>query len=433
MRFLLPPSDFEKIMSKKSQRKPHSVRQRMLEARRQRDREQQRKYWLAAGAVVGILLLILAAGIIDTQFIRPAQAIAEVDGEKVRTDTYQKYVRFIRGQAMARAQQLQQQKQQFGDDPSLAQFRALIDQNIQQALAQAEAASAQALEGLIDNVLIKKEAAQRSITVSEQELNEEIERIVANSKNYVTAPQATATAVAAITATATAVAQPTPTPSPTPTTTTPLTPTPSLTPTVEPTPVPPHIMTPDEFKLEYQNLQTNIIRGIGWSEEEYKEFVRVDMLRRKLQDIYAATVPTTTEQVHVRHILTDTKEQADAILLRLKNGEPFEKIAAETSKDTSNKDKGGDLGWFPRGQMVTPFEDVAFALKTPNELSQPVSTTFGYHIIQLVEGPAVRELDAALLRQKQNIALTNWLNERKDQLRKENKLQTYYSPSKDPK
>jgi parvulin-like peptidyl-prolyl isomerase len=427
-------------MSKKSQRKSNTVRERMLEARRHRDRAQQRKYWLAGGMVAGILLLIFVVGIVDTQFIRPAQAIADVDGEKVRTDTYQKYVKFLRGQAVARAQQLQQQKQQFGDDPSLAQFRTLIDQNIQQALAQAESASAQALETLIDHVLIKKEAAQRNLVVSEQALNDEIQRNVANGKNYVTEPQATATAAAAITATANAAAQPTPTPSPTPTTTVEVTATANTvnavpTPTAAPLPTDalPHIMTPDEFKLEYQNLQTNLNRGIGWSEDEYKEFVRVDILRRRLQDIYAATVPTTTEQIHARHILLETKEQADGVLTRLKNGEAFEKLAAELSKDNSNKDKGGDLGWFPREQMVKPFEDAAFALKQANELSQPISTTFGYHIIQLLEGPAQHEFDAATLRQKQNLALTNWLSDRKDALKKEGKLLTYYSPSKDPK
>ena len=193
-----------------------------------------------------------------------------------------------------------------------------------------------------------------------------------------------------------------------------------------------HIITNDEYTLERTNLLTNLQRQVGWSEEEYVNVVRTDLLRRKLQDIFAATVPTTTEQIHARHILVDTKEQADAALVRLKKGETFEALAKELSKDTASKDKGGDLGWFPKGAMVKAFEDAAFALKL-NEVSAPIQSQFGYHIIQLLEGPQVRPLDAATLTQQQNAALTNWLSDQRDQHRKDGKLVSYYTPAKDPK
>jgi parvulin-like peptidyl-prolyl isomerase len=79
-----------------------------------------------------------------------------------------------------------------------------------------------------------------------------------------------------------------------------------------------------------------------------------------------------------------TKAKAEALLARLRAGGDFNALAKEFSIDTSNKDQGGDLGWFGRGMMVKPFEDAAFALK-PGELSGIVETQFGYHIIKLDE------------------------------------------------
>jgi len=79
-----------------------------------------------------------------------------------------------------------------------------------------------------------------------------------------------------------------------------------------------------------------------------------------------------------------TKAKAEDVLAKLRAGGDFAALARENSVDTSNKDNGGDLGWFGRGMMVKPFEDAAFALK-PGELSGLVETQFGYHIIKLEE------------------------------------------------
>lgn len=79
-----------------------------------------------------------------------------------------------------------------------------------------------------------------------------------------------------------------------------------------------------------------------------------------------------------------TKAKAEELLARLRAGGDFNALAREFSVDTSNKNQGGDLGWFGRGMMVKPFEDAAFALK-PGELSGIVETQFGYHIIKLEE------------------------------------------------
>jgi peptidyl-prolyl cis-trans isomerase C len=87
--------------------------------------------------------------------------------------------------------------------------------------------------------------------------------------------------------------------------------------------------------------------------------------------------------VKASHILVDTKEEADALKLRIDNGESFEALAKRYSKCPSGQD-GGDLGYFERGQMVKSFEDVAFSLPVGN-VSDPVKTQFGWHLIKVYD------------------------------------------------
>lgn len=102
------------------------------------------------------------------------------------------------------------------------------------------------------------------------------------------------------------------------------------------------------------------------------------------------------EQVRASHILIATQENADVatkaaakrkaegLLKQLKSGGDFAALAKENSQDPGSAIKGGDLGFFPRGQMVGPFDQVAFTL-VPGATSDLVETQFGYHIIRVVE------------------------------------------------
>lgn len=101
---------------------------------------------------------------------------------------------------------------------------------------------------------------------------------------------------------------------------------------------------------------------------------------------------STPEQVRASHILLKTegkdeaavKKLADEIAAKAKAGADFAALAKQYSEDESNKDKGGDLDFFGRGQMVKEFDDVAFSLQ-PGQVSDPFKTSFGYHVVKLAE------------------------------------------------
>ncbi len=90
-----------------------------------------------------------------------------------------------------------------------------------------------------------------------------------------------------------------------------------------------------------------------------------------------------TNQVKASHILVNTEAEAEQLINKLNSGSRFEDLARKHSSCPSGK-KGGDLGYFGRGQMVKPFEDAAFDLNR-GETSKPVKTQFGYHIIKVTD------------------------------------------------
>jgi peptidyl-prolyl cis-trans isomerase C len=133
-------------------------------------------------------------------------------------------------------------------------------------------------------------------------------------------------------------------------------------------------------------VESKVVNDVKVTDQEVKAFYdqNPDKLKRP-------------ERVHVRHILIridknataeDKKKaraKADDILVKVKAGGDFAKLAEENSDDPGSKTRGGDLSWVSRNQTVPPFESAAFALKKANDVSPVVESQFGFHIIQLVE------------------------------------------------
>jgi len=119
--------------------------------------------------------------------------------------------------------------------------------------------------------------------------------------------------------------------------------------------------------------------------DDYRARLHSALIANKMRDIVTANVGMTADQVHARHILVSSEATANDVLAKLKAGQDFATLASQYSQDTSTRDTGGDLGWFAKGELLEPtVEDAAFALNV-NQVSAPVKSKLGYHIIQTLE------------------------------------------------
>lgn len=137
-----------------------------------------------------------------------------------------------------------------------------------------------------------------------------------------------------------------------------------------------------EVAKRLAEAKVQIIRAVYAEQAIEKEFS--EGLVKKNYDDMVGKMPKMDE-VHARHILVDSEEQAKDIIKKLEGGAKFEDLAKEFSKDQSNSASGGDLGYFAQSDMVKEFADAAFALK-PNEFTKaPVKTQFGFHVVQSLD------------------------------------------------
>jgi foldase protein PrsA len=136
-----------------------------------------------------------------------------------------------------------------------------------------------------------------------------------------------------------------------------------------------------------------------------------------------STLINIPETVRASHILVDTKEEAEEVLNILNNNGSFATLAKERSKDTGSSAQGGDLGYFPRGVMVTEFEETSFSMDVSDE-PQIVETQFGFHIIDVTgkKEAYIKDFEEVsnmikqtLIMEKQQIAVIEFIQQKKDE------------------
>ena len=154
------------------------------------------------------------------------------------------------------------------------------------------------------------------------------------------------------------------------------------------------------------------LQANGMTYEDLRAMLRSQLLGNAVRDRVIASVPAAAEQVHARHILVATEERAQEVLAQLQTGGDFAALARQYSEDLTTKDNGGDLGFFPRGMMPPEFEEAAFAL-SPGQVSGVVQTYFGFHVIQVLEKDASREVPTEMLQALRQQAFMDWLEEQR--------------------
>lgn len=187
-----------------------------------------------------------------------------------------------------------------------------------------------------------------------------------------------------------------------------------LTPTAEPTITPTATAyTYNAYQDYYATIVSSLETNAGFTEAELREYVRTILYERKVYAEVSKSVATEQEMVWARHILVADEETANTIIEKLNAGEEWNSLCAYYSTDTSNSSDGGDLGWFAKGAMVTEFETAAWALEI-GEVSAPVKTEYGYHIIQVL-GHEVRQLSADELSTAQSYAYQQFIDAAKEE------------------
>lgn len=379
------------------------------------EKERRTTRWVTIGFSITavIIVLLIGYGILYESVIKYNTTVATIDSDRITARQFIDRVHLQRKLLVNQYQSYYNVAQYFASDQNMFSYFSSQLQSLSSTLADTQQFGQSILEQMIEERIIIKEAEKRDLQVSDKEIDQFLQDQFGFYPNGT--PTASPTAIifgtptispsqeAMLKYTPTPTEAPTKAPTPTPkeaATSTPtsaptatsklaaetsapqaVVPTQTVNPTT-PTPEPTAtVYTKDLYDKKLKDFYTDL-QSANVTEASVRDYARNYLLRLKLQDSYNLN-PEKTEEVWARHILVKTEAEAKAVLARLANKEDWAKIAADVSIDTGTKSNGGDLGWFGKGQMVAPFETAAFALKE-GEISQPVQTDFGWHIIQVI-------------------------------------------------
>ncbi len=137
-------------------------------------------------------------------------------------------------------------------------------------------------------------------------------------------------------------------------------------------------------------------------------FIADRALADAVADRLAVDLEPAPEQIRASQIVVPTEEAAETVIARLDAYQPFDLVAEQASTDSESAADGGDLGWLPRGLMPDAWDEAAFALR-PGARSKPVSTSQGWHVIQVHDVSPTRELDPTTAERRRQVTYESWL------------------------
>lgn len=373
-------------------------------ARAERESRMRRLVWFGV-AFTGLLLVgIFGFGWYDLNVLQPNRVVITVSGESVTAHQFEATTKLVQQDILSRYNSYNQLVQIFGNN---AQVQSQLQQQLSQMqlqLSNTTLMAQQVQEQMIQDILVRQEAEKRGITVTESDVTDAIQTSFGYYANGTPTPAPTTTLAPTPTLDATALASITPSPTAT------QGPTATAGPTSTPRPTP-TLYTEAAFSSDFQTY-LNDLKSVNVSEADLRDYFRAKLYHDRLLAAFRADTPRVQEEVHVRHILVQDEATANKVLQDFKSGQSWEDLAAAFSTDASNKDNGGDLGWIAHGQTVAAFEQVAFS--TPvGQVSDPVQTSFGWHIIQVL-GKENRTVDDSTFTQLVQSDFDKWVQSQRD-------------------
>lgn len=357
------------------------------------EREAVIQRWIILGTVIALIvgLVILGIAFLVDGVIVPSQAAAVVNGETITVRDFETRVRLERalineqlnqGIALFASFGLSRDEivQQLQSNPPYSTYLSEIQVS--------DTLGNRVLNQMIDDVIVRQQAEELGVSVTEEDIQNEINQYFGYDP---VAAVAEPTPTSEPTASPTPFVSPTPSPVPTNTPTPEFTPTPTVTPLATNTPVPTPGPTQryETFTSNRDGFFASIRSQAGVSDAEINAYFATLALRNKLRDTVFAETSRTAPFVNARHILVDSEELAQELLEGLNAGESFAQLARSVSTDTGSGAQGGELGWSSPDNYVEPFADAVREAEV-GALIGPVSTQFGWHIIQ-VRGREDRE------------------------------------------
>jgi parvulin-like peptidyl-prolyl isomerase len=357
-----------------------------------------------------VVAVLVGLALLQILVLEPQRAVATVGEQPISVRQLQTRMRYEQSQLLSRVSQLSEQLSQLGqgDENTSQLIRQLYQQQLQQLVAQgsAERIARDTLDTMIEELLIRQEATQRGITVTPEEVTEELEVGFGFYRKTLT-PFPTYTPVT----------PPTPEPTPTGTVTeTPPTPTPAptATPRLQPTSI---------SEADFQQLWQNTLASyqpLGLGEQDLRDLIANSIYRRRLQEAFERDVPTTAPYYTFDYVRFNKLEDAQKAASRLAAGEvDFATLISQTNAITEPAPIGSGASVTSLSQFTVrdSFGDAVVAQLRSAPLNQPtpvITASFGSFYILLPRGREERPLEESERQSERQRLFDEWLRKARE-------------------
>jgi parvulin-like peptidyl-prolyl isomerase len=366
-------------------------------AQKQKEDRQKRIIIIATITIIVAVIGLIVYGVIDRYVLRARIPVVELENQTITANDFDQQVRWRRRSLIIEIDQILNTFMQLGGTPEVYSY---FEQQLNMTMIQLEQPlliGQEVLQTLREDIIFLVEAEKMGIVVDNAAIDKEIQLAFGYYADGTPTPLPTNTPAEDLIEEE----QPAETPQ-------------EETGDQDPDPTATPLLVPTEYTEELfdENFQVFLtsIKDDGITENTIRVIVKNSIVRQRVYDQVTADVDQTQEQVRIRHILVEDEDTILEVAEKLAGGEDFADLAAEYSIDESNKDNGGDLGWFGRGRMVITFEEAAFELEV-GDISEPVQTDFGWHILESL-GKEDRLLDLPSYEQIKTEFFSEWINEK---------------------